>query len=116
MYRSRDLREQAVRYRQAGHSARETAEAFGTSEDTIYRWEKQFDETGDLSTKKRVRKRVKVAPDELRKYVDENPDKLQLEIAEHFSVTPAAICKRMKQLKITRKKRRQPIKSRTRRR
>ncbi|MBR1911976.1 MAG: helix-turn-helix domain-containing protein, partial [Treponema sp.] len=53
MYRSKDLREQAGRYRKAGHSAVETAEAFGTSDDTIYRWEKQFDDTGDLSTKKR---------------------------------------------------------------
>ena len=104
MYRSKDLREQAVRYRKAGHSAVETAEAFGTSDDTIYRWEKQFDDTGDLSTKKRSVRHSKIAPDELRKYVEENPDKMQTEIAEHFSVTPAAICKRLKQLRITRKK------------
>lgn len=111
MYRSKDLREQAVRFKKAGHSAKETAEAFGTVPCTILRWEAQKDATGDLSTKKRVCTFRKVDPEKLKKYVDDNPDKTQKEIAEYFSVTPAAICKRMKELKITRKKKQQPIRN-----
>ena len=44
---SKALREQAVKYRKAGHSVRETSEIFGAGETAIRRWEKQYDSTGD---------------------------------------------------------------------
>ena len=51
MYRSKDLREAAVRYRMEGHTLIETAKVFGVGKTSVSRWEKQYAETGDLSNK-----------------------------------------------------------------
>ena len=48
---SKDLREQAVKYKLKGHTLEETAEIFGVGKSSIGKWVKQYKETGDLSNK-----------------------------------------------------------------
>ena len=102
---SKDLREQAVKYRKAGHSVRETSEIFGAGETAIRRWEKQYDSTGDLSNKPLQRQARKLPPEQLAAYVSEHPDAYQREIAEVFGCRDTAVSKALRRQGITRKKR-----------
>ncbi len=63
-----------------------------------------LNETGSLAQKKGKETWRKIEPDRLRRYVEENPDAFQREIAEEFGVSVHAIQKALKRLKITRKK------------
>ena len=66
MYRSKDLREAAVRYRMEGHTLIETAKVFGVGKTSVSRWEKQYAETGDLSNKPLNRGFKKIEPEKLK--------------------------------------------------
>ena len=48
---SKDLRERAVKYYNAGHTMKEASEVFGVSINAISQWVKKYKETGDLSNK-----------------------------------------------------------------
>lgn len=108
---SKDLREQAVKYKLKGHTLEETAEIFGVGKSSISKWVQQYKETGDLSNKPLNRGYKKIDPKELIAYVEEHPDAFQKEIAEHFDATQQGVAKALKRLKITRKKRRLPTKN-----
>ena len=105
MYRSKDLREAAVRYRMEGHTLIETAKVFGVGKTSVSRWEKQYAETGDLSNKPLNRGFKKIDPEKLKAYVTKNPDAIQKEMAKEFKCAVSAICKALKREGITRKKR-----------
>ena len=98
------LRERAVAHWNDGHSKKETAAVFKVGTTTLQRWKSQLNETGTLASKKRKETWRKIDPEKLRKYVDENPDAYQHEIAEAFGVRLYAIQKALKRLRITRKK------------
>jgi len=91
-------------YMDAGNSYRKTAEIFKVSTSTIREWKIQLKETGTLAPKKYERKWRKIDPEKLRKYVEENPDAYQHEMAAEFGVRLYAIQKALKRLRITRKK------------
>jgi len=97
-------RERAMSYMSEGHSYRETAVTFKVSITTLQKWKSQLKESGTLEPKKRRETWRKIDPEKLRKYVEENPDAYQYEIAEAFSVRLFAIQRALKRLKITRKK------------
>ena len=105
MYKSKDLREAAVRYRIEGHTLIETAKVFGVGKTSVSRWEKQYIEIGDLSNKPLNRGFKKIDPEKLRAYVTKNPDAIQKEMAKEFNCAVSAICKALKREGITRKKR-----------
>lgn len=102
---SKDLRERAVKYYNAGHTLKETSEVFGTSINAISQWVKKYKETGDLSNKPLNRGFKKIDPEKLILFVEENPDAFLKEIAEEFECSIEAVRQAMKKLKITRKKR-----------
>jgi transposase len=97
-------RERALGYISEGNSFRKTAEVFKVSTSTLRAWKIKLKETGTLAPKKRKETWRKIDPDKLRKYVEENPDAYQYEIAEAFGVRLYAIQKALKRLGITRKK------------
>ena len=111
---SKDLREQAVKYRKGGHTLRETSEVFGAGETAISRWDKQYDSTGELSDQELHRQARKLPPEKLASYVSEHPDAYQREIAEVFGCSDTAVSKALKRQGITRKKRHGGIWSRSR--
>jgi len=98
------FRQRAIEYWEGGHSKSETAAVFQVGTTTLQRWKSQLNETGTLTPKKRKETWRKIDPDKLRKYVEENPDAYQHEIAAAFGVRLYAIQKALKRLKITRKK------------
>lgn len=106
-------RERTVAYRQEGHTLEETSKTFAVSISTIRAWEKQIKETGNLSPKEPERHWKKIPPDKLKAYVAEHPDAYQVEMAKQFGCSRSAIQKALKRLRITRKKKRQPMKNKT---
>ena len=101
------FRQKAVEYKDKGHTFKQLKDIFGISHTAYYEWKKNKEETGFYIVPKEGKstRKGKVDPDELRRIIDEDSEAFLYEIAEKFSVTPTAIFKRCKQLKITRKKR-----------
>ena len=97
-------RQRAVEYLKEGHTHKETARVFKVSTFTLQQWKNRLNETGTLAPTKRKETWRKIDPDRLRKYVEENPDAYQYEIAAEFGVRLFAIQNALKRLKITRKK------------
>ena len=111
---SKKYRERTIEYRQAGHTLEETHQVFKVSISTIREWEKQLKETGDLGKKELHRSFRKIDPEKLKAYVAEHPDAYQTEMAEAFGCSESGIRDALRRHKITRKKRRSAIRSRTR--
>ncbi len=106
-------RERVIEYRREGHTLEETSRIFKAAVSTIRKWEKQVNETGDLTPKVPKRSFKKIDPSKLRAYVAERPDAYQREIARAFGCSRAAVQKALKRLGITRKKRRPTTRNRT---
>ena len=103
---SEDLRERVIKYMEDGHKKSEASNVFGVDRRTIYTWEKLKEEQGHLRRRPIYKpKYKKMNPKDLIKYVEENPDKTQKEIAEHFGVKAPSLWEALKKLNITRKKR-----------
>lgn len=111
---SEDFRKRTIEYRKEGHTLEKTSEVFKVSITTIRKWEKQLREEGNLKTKTPKRPFKKIAPDKLKKYIEEHPDAYLREIAEEFGCCINAVSKALKRLKITRKKRLYAIKNKKR--
>lgn len=102
---SLDLRERVIQYIENGHDKQSAATLFSVGIATVYRWLKRKSDTGSLKASKRARAYQRIDNEQLKKYIEENPDAFLSEIAEKFSVTEQAIFYALKRLKITRKKR-----------
>ena len=98
------FRERALAYWADGHTKQETALVFKVNPDTLQKWKKQYEETGNLESKSRRETWRKIDPDRLVTYLDEHPDSYLREVAEVFNCSDVAILKAMRRLKITRKK------------
>ena len=101
---SEDLRKKVMHHLDKGHTIKATSELFGVGTTTIKEWKKLMAETGSLKPRSHKRKCSKICPDRLLAYINENPDRFLIEIAEVFKCTPQAIFYALKRLKITRKK------------
>lgn len=104
----------AVEYRKEGHTIEETAKIFKIGTATLKDWVKKYDKTGEIKNKPIVRKHKKIDPVELKAYMEKYPDAFLSEIAEKFDCWPSAVDKALKKLKITRKKRQNDTKNKTR--
>lgn len=102
--KSKDLREASVAYRKEGHTYEDTGKLFGVSASTIYRWVRQYEETGDLSNRPLNRSLKKIDPEKLKVYVAEHPDDTQEEAALVFGCCNQTISQAYRRLGITRKK------------
>ena len=97
-------RQRVIDYLNEGNTEKATAAVFKVSTFTIWKWKSTLKETGTLKPKEIVRTWRKIDPEKLRKYLVDNPDAYQHEIAAAFGVRLYAIQKAMKRLEITRKK------------
>lgn len=106
-------RKRAVEYRKEGNTLAATAKTFKVGTTTLKRWEKLYDETGEVKNKPLNRPHKKIDPKELEEFVEKNPDAYLTEIAEVFGCGESAIRKALKRQKITRKKRRSATENKT---
>jgi transposase len=101
-------RKAAVEYKDSGHTFVELREAFKVSSSTYYKWlryKKEFGCYVPPCTGKQKR-RGKIDPDKLMEAVKESPDAYLRELAAIFNCSVNAIHKRLKDQKLTLKKRR----------
>jgi putative transposase len=97
---SLDLRKRVVEWIEQGGGVTQAAKIYKVSRATIYRWL----EREELEPTKVERRKRKLDWEELRKDVEENPDKKQSDRAKKFGVRPGAISYAFQEMKITRKK------------
>ncbi len=101
-------RKAAVEYKNSGHTFKELKEAFKISSSTYYEWVSYKETTGHYAPPKMVKstRKRKIDPIALAKAVEEKPDAFLRELALLFDCSINAIHKRLKEQKITYKKRR----------
>ncbi len=107
-------RNRTIEYRHEGHTLEETKEVFKVSITTIRNWEKRLDEEGTLANKPLKRPFKKIDPEKLSTYIQAHPDAYIREIATEFECCETAVRKALKRQNITRKKRRNAIRSKIR--
>lgn len=103
---SLDLRQKVVEFVLRGESKEEAARVFNIGIDSVYRWLRLYNKTGNLKPKKRVFLPKKVNIESLRAYVAKNPDHTLTEIGVALALGAQTVWKYLKRLKITRKKKR----------
>ena len=108
MTHSRDFREAAITYKQNGHTLKQVCEIFKINPQTYYNWKNQKQKTGTLQPKKHGPRKRKIDNQKLEQQLKEHPDTYLKEIAQQFNASTPAICKKLKNLKITRKKKFSP--------
>ena len=102
---SEDYRKRAVEYYQEGKRQAEVKEVFKIHPSTLRDWEARY-ESGSLKPNyPETRKPRKLPSDELKAYIESNPDAFLSEIGEHFGCSAEAVRKALLKLKITLKKR-----------
>lgn len=100
-----DLRERVVAYIEQGGSKIAATEIFQVSRRTIYYWLARKRKMGNLSPNEVKEYKVrKLDKEKLQEYIDTKPDATLEETGEAFGVSPVAIWKAFKRMKITRKK------------
>ena len=92
-----------------GQTQAETAKLFGIGETTIKEWKRRIKANESLEPKIRQRLPKKLPPEELRAFAAAYSDAYLIEISQHFNCSITSVRKALLRLKITRKKRRQPI-------
>jgi len=104
-----DLREKVLEYLKKVKNKKAASKIFGVGIATVYRWVAQYKKKGNVKPKKKLHSFKRVDLEELKIFIENNPDLFLSEIGEHFSVSPQAIFYACKRAKITRKKRRPSI-------
>ena len=105
---SLDLRERVIKNIEMGSSQAKTARLFHLSKSTVNRWWIRYQETGSFAPKARIGSKGKINPEDLKNYVESNPDKILSEIAKEFGVSICAVYKRLKKLGFSYKKKLSP--------
>ena len=100
---SKDIRRLVVAYVRKGGSKTEAVRRFGVSRGRVYEWLKLGD---SLSTGKKPgpKKNRKIDAPALTRLIEQKPDSLQKEIAQHFGVHESSISHAFKRMGISRKK------------
>ncbi len=99
-----DLRKRVVNCVKSGRSMAEVSRIFEVSEDSVQRW-MRLAKSNNLAPKKVGGNNRKIDEQAFKLLIEKNPDKLQYEIAQEIGVKQASVCKALKRLKLTRKKR-----------
>ena len=96
-----DLRKRVVDFVAAGGKKAEAMRRFSVSRKTLYNWLN----SNDITPKKHGERHRKIDKKTLALDVQNHPDKTLLERAKQFSVVESAVCKELKKMKISHKKR-----------
>ena len=100
-----DLRSRAVDFVKEGNPQEQASLVFKIGTATIERWMALLSETGSLERRKLNRKAPKFESEKLQAYIEENPDALLKDVAEHFNGSITGAFHALKREKITLKKR-----------
>jgi transposase len=84
---SKDLKERAVKYVEAGNTYRAAAKIFGATAECIRNWYQLYLKYGYVFTQKRLGKKPRVSNEEFIKYVELHPDETLKEIGAYFGMT-----------------------------
>lgn len=100
-----DLRERVVAYVVDGGQKGEACRIFQIGQDTVYRWLRQYRETGSVAPRKRGKYTPwKLNEAALQQYLKTHADATLKELAVVFAVSHVAIWKACRRLGISRKK------------
>ena len=101
---SEDFRKKVVEYKEAGDSKAETERMFSVCRESINCWLKLKEEGKSLKPVATPRSPHKLNREELKKYIEEHPEAMQKEMAEHFGCVPTTVSNALKAMGYTRKK------------
>jgi transposase len=99
---SRNFGEAVVAYEQNAHTLRQTCETFKFAPQTYYNWLSQKQKTGNLQPKNTIKEKEKSTTNNYNTY--KNAQMLTKKNTQKFNASAPAICKKIENLKITRKK------------
>jgi transposase len=105
---STDLRIRVIHSYNSGMKISKIAKLFNIVINTVRNWITRYKETGVIDAKKNYHKghSEKISDlNELKNFVDAHPHLTGIEIAKHFNVASSTLCKKMKFIGYTRKKR-----------
>lgn len=102
---SKDTREIVFKYLAKGHTYEEARAELGISVSSIKAWKKLLNETGSLEKRPRERSATKFPSEELKAYIEQHPDAMLAEIAEHFGGSTSGAFDALERVGITLKKR-----------
>lgn len=103
-------RARAVAFKESGKTFKELKEVFGICSYSYYAWKKNKERTGYYAPakKEKATRKRKIDPAALELAINEKPDAYLRELAKKFNCSTTSIHNRLKQSKITLKKRRLP--------
>ena len=102
---SLDLRVRVVDFVKQGNTHKKTSEIFNIGTATIERWLELLSETGNLEKRPLNRTAPIFESEKIQAYIEENPDALLKDVAEHFGGSITGAFHALKREKITLKKR-----------
>ena len=81
-----DLREKVLKYLEQNNSQAEASKLFNIGKATVHRWVSPYKKLGHVKPRKKLYAFRKIDPEELKEFLEENPNLFLFEIAQHFSV------------------------------
>jgi len=102
---SLDMRQRALELVKEGKSKTEISRMFGVSRTSVLRWEKRASRGELAAIYPKERGGWRVDDEKLKAYVAKHPDAYQAEIADAIGAKENTVCRALKRLKISRKKR-----------
>jgi transposase len=100
-----DLRSRVIDFIGEGNPQNQARKIFKVGTSTITRWLALLSETGSLEKRPLNRSAPKYESEKLKAYIDENPDALPRDVAEHFEGSTTGAFYALEREKITLKKR-----------
>jgi len=101
-----DLRSRVIDFvEQAGNTQEQASEIFKVSVSAITRWKALLSETGSLEKRELNRTAPIFESEKLQAYIEENPDALLKDVAEHFGGSTTGAFYALGREKLTLKKR-----------
>jgi transposase len=104
-----DYRKRVLEFLEEGHTQAEAQKVFKVGGTTVKEWKKLLSETGSLELRPLTREARVYDSDKLRAYMNEHPEALLKDIAEHFGGSVPGAADALRREKITLKKRLRPI-------
>lgn len=102
---SLDMRQRALELEKEGKSKTEISKMLGVSRTSLLRWSKRASRGELAAIYPKERGGFRVDDEKLKAYVAPNPDAYQAEIAEAIGAKENTVCRALKRLNISRKKR-----------
>ena len=109
---SEDLKEQAVKYVEAGNSYRSASAIFGATAASIKNWYKRYLELGHVRYHLNLGKVPRISNEEFIDYVKQHSDKTLKQIGEYFGMTDVGALYYMRKTGMRYKKKSRDIKKR----